>query len=227
MSKNNDFVHNGFNYFVSDGRLTLGSSSNSLLNAVNDSSVRTRILVLQSHIGRRRVKDINTNAFRANKGKNDEFIEILDIQEGFERILAHAFRDQCNIQMVIIPESIYQISDAAFHLRNLSSSSNGKLTATFIFRGKSKIKSLGPMSFSGKESIVISIAVYKDIIAEENIKYITAKSLSIFTPLGTKFFNIETTKGINDFSVKQIATCKKRNRSDVIFSFSIIDLYNI
>ena len=222
MSKDHSFTRKGFNYFISNGRLTLGSSTNLFLNAVNDSSVRKHSLVLESHIGKRRVKDINTNAFRAVKGNNDEFIEILDIQEGFERILEHAFRDQCNIKTVIIPESVYQISEAAFHLHNLTSGRDGQITTTFIFRGKSKLRTLDSMAISGQESIIISIAVYKDIIADESITYLQAKTLNVFTPLGTKFSNIDTIKSMNDFSVNRVATCKKRNRLDITFSLLFI-----
>ena len=224
MTQSNDFTHKGFNYFMSSGRLTLGSTQNNYLNAVNDSSVCLHSLILESRVGRRIVKDINTNAFRTTKGKNEEFIEILEIQEGFERILSHAFRDQCNIKTVIIPESVYQISTYAFHLHNLTSGGDGNITTAFIFRGKSKLRTLEPMSISGQAKIIISIAVYKDVIADERINYLQAKSLQVFTPHGTKFFNIETIKSINDFSAKRIETCGKIKRKgiDALFTISII-----
>ena len=224
MTQNNAFTHKGFNYFTSSGRLTLGSTQNNCLNAINDSSVCQHLLIIESRIERRRVKDINANAFRASKGNNEEFIEVLEIQEGFERILANAFRDQCNIKTVVIPESIYQISEGAFHLHNHTSGGDGDITTTFIFRGKSKLRTLGSISISGQANIIILIAVYRDINANENTQYLQAKSLQVFTPLGTKFFNIQTIKSMNDFSVKRIKTCLKIKRKgiDTMFTFSII-----
>ena len=226
MAKGQDFTLKGFNYCYIDERLTLGSSLNSVyLNAINDSSLYRRSLVLESRIGKRRVKDIGPNAFRATKANYDDFLEVLEIKEGFERILSEAFRDQYNLKTVIIPESVYQINYAAFYLYNISSMSRGQGTTTFIFSGKSKIRSMGVIALSGQANIIISVAVYKEILADESINYIQANKISIFTPLGTKFFNIKTTASLNEFSASKNETCKRKRASHFLAEYLFIFIF--
>jgi len=201
MSAADFFVYKGLNYHKRDGVMTLGGVNlNEFGNAYADESVRKRKLVLKSYVNGRIIKSIAKNAFRANSSLGH--IEYLEIQEGFEYIGDHAFRDCCMLKTVYIPSTMKVINDCAFLLYNLSRSSQSLGTCTFIFVGPSSVVALYSFTFSHIFAINIYICIDHDITKQSGdtgTSFECITKLNIFTPKDVYIFGVKTTALQNAF----------------------------